>query len=83
MLHYLVYIIIAIVIPIIIADYPPPDVMRLRYAIAIISGIIGGLFAGFAQPSLASNDPMPAFALAAATGTVLYGLGNLVFGSRR
>jgi hypothetical protein len=79
-LQYLVYIIIALVLPIILVDYPPPEVLRRRYAIAIISGVIAGLFTGFVRPSIASSDAMPAFVLAAAAGTVLYGLGNLLFG---
>lgn len=80
MINYLVYILIAWVPPIWLVDYPVPDVLKRRHIIAVVSAVIGGLFTGFVRTSIASSDPMPGYVLAAASGTVLYGLGNLFFG---
>jgi len=62
---YLVYIVVAFVIPIILVDYPPPPERTRRFVIAIISGIIGGIVTGLVGPSIAAGVQMPVLVFAA------------------
>jgi len=80
---YLLYIVVALVIPIILVDYPPPLERTRRFVIAIISGIIAGIITGLAGPSIASAGQLPALIFAASLGTVLYGIGHVLFGPRQ
>ena len=77
-------------VPLILVDYPPPDVFRRRFGIAVAAGILASLFTGFAAQfpgqlvgasawQMDMTDSQPAFVLAAATGTILYLAGNLLF----
>ena len=79
---YLLYVVVALVIPIILVDYPPPPERTRRLGIAIISGIIGGIITGIVGPSM-SNESLPVLAFAASAGTVLYGIGHVLFGPRQ
>jgi hypothetical protein len=79
---YLVYIVVAIVIPIILVDYPPPPERARRFGIAVISGIIGGIITGVVGPAIAQGSQIPALIFAASAGTVLYGIGHVLFGPR-
>jgi len=83
MIYYLVYIIVALVIPIILVDYPPPPERVRRLSIAIISGIIGGIITGVVAPSIAAGGQMVVLVFAASAGTVLYGIGHVLFGPRQ
>jgi len=80
---YLLYIVVALVIPIILVDYPPPPERTRRFGIAIISGIIGGIITGLLAPSIETAGPISALVFAASTGTVLYGIGHVLFGPRQ
>jgi hypothetical protein len=75
---YLLYIVVALVIPIILVDYPPPPERTRRFIIAIISGVIGGIITGLVGASTALGGQMPALVLAASAGTVLYGIGQVL-----
>jgi len=75
---YLLYIVVALVIPIILVDYPPPPERTRRFIIAIISGVIGGIITGLVGASIASSNPMPGLVFAASLGTVLYGIGQVL-----
>jgi len=83
MIYYLVYIVVALVIPLILVDYPPPDVRVRRFGIAMISGIIGGIGTGLVAPSIAAGGQMLVLVFAASAGTVLYGIGHVLFGPRQ
>lgn len=80
---YLVYIVVAFVIPIILVDYPPPPERTRRFIIAIISAIIGGIVTGVVGPSIAAGGQMPVLVFAASLGTVLYGIGHVLSGPRQ
>jgi hypothetical protein len=80
---YLVYVVVAFVIPIILVDYPPPDERTRRFVIAIISGIIGGIITGLVAPSITPSGEITALVFAASAGTVLYGIGHVLFGPRQ
>jgi hypothetical protein len=83
MIIYLLYIVVALVIPIILVDYPPPPERVRRLTIAIISGIIGGIITGLVSPSIAAGGQMSVLVFAASAGTVLYGIGHVLFGPRQ
>jgi len=80
---YLLYIVVALVIPIILVDYPPPPERARRFGIAIISGIIGGIITGLVAPSIETAGPISALVFAASAGTALYGIGHVLFGPRQ
>ena len=90
-LRYLIYIVVALFVPLLLVGNPPADVLRRRYVIVLVAAILGGAFTGLAAgfPGLVGAasadmklaDPFPAFVLAAASGTVLSVLGDLFFGS--
>ena len=82
-MFYLLYIVVALVIPIILVDYPPPPERVRRLSIAIISGIIGGIGTGLVAPSIAAGGQMLVLVFAASAGTVLYGIGHVLFGLRQ
>ncbi len=82
-INYFTYMVVAVFLPIIIVDYPPPDVYRRRFIVAVVAGILGGLFTGAVQGSAAPSDLLATYVLAAASGTLLYGLGNMFFGASR
>ena len=80
---YLLYVVVALVIPIILVDYPPPPERARRFGIAIISGIIGGIITGLIHASIAVGGELSALVFAACAGTVLYGIGHVLFGPPR
>ncbi|MBX6325768.1 MAG: hypothetical protein IRY93_07005 [Chthoniobacterales bacterium] len=80
---YLLYIVVALVIPIILVDYPPPDERARRFGIAIVSGIVGGIITGVIAPSIAPAGAISALVFAASAGTVLYGIGHVLLGARQ
>lgn len=83
MIYYLVYIVVAFVIPIILVDYPPPPERFRRFGIAVVSGIIGGIITGLVAPSIAAGGQIAVLVFAASAGTVLYGTGHVLFGPRQ
>jgi len=83
MIYYLVYIVVALVIPLILVDYPPPPERARRFSIAIISGIVGGIGTGLVGPSIAAGGQMFVLVFAACAGTVLYGIGHVLSGPRQ
>jgi hypothetical protein len=83
MIYYLLYIVVALLIPIILVDYPPPPERMRRLAIAIISGIIGGIITGLVAPSIGAGGQISVLVFAASAGTVLYGTGHVLFGPRQ
>jgi hypothetical protein len=80
---YLLYIVVAITIPIILVDYPPPDERARRFVLAIISGIIGGVITGLMHSTVAVGGELSALVFALSAGTVLYGIAYMVFGPHR
>jgi hypothetical protein len=83
MIYYLLYIIVALVIPIILVDYPPPPERVRRLGIAIVSGVIGGIITGAIAPSIAAAGQISVLVFAASVGTVLYGIGHVALGPRQ
>ena len=80
---YLLYIVVAFVIPIILVDYPPPPERMRRFTLAIISAIIGGIITGLVAPSIETAGPISVLVFAASAGTALYGIGHVLFGPPR
>lgn len=80
---YLLYIVVALVIPITLVDYPPPPERARRFGIAIISGIIGGIITVLVHASIAVGGELSALVFAASAGTVLYGIGHVLIGPPR
>lgn len=80
---YLLYVVVALVIPIILVDYPPPPERARRLGIAIISGVVGGIITGVVAPSIETTGPISALVFAASAGTVLYGIGHVLLGARQ
>jgi hypothetical protein len=80
---YLLYIFVALLPPMILVDYPPPDERVRRLIIAVVSGIIGGIITGVVAPSLAAAGQISVLVFAASAGTVIYTVGHVVFGTRQ
>lgn len=80
-LRFLVLAVVGILIPIILVDYPPPDVYRRRFLIAVVAAVLGALFTGLSAQSMGVTDALSTFVVAAAASTLLYSLGNLFFGA--
>ena len=89
----LVYIVVALIVPILLAGRPEANGFRGRYVIAVVAAILAGIFVARVTQvlviwqsgspgSMAMQDALSAFAFAAASGTLLYSLGTLFFGSR-
>ena len=54
-----------------------------RFVLAIIAGIIGGIITGLVHATVAVGGELSALVFAAAAGTVLYGIGHVLFGGPR
>jgi hypothetical protein len=79
---FLLYIVVALLIPIILVDYPPPPERARRFVLAIIAGIIGGIITGLLHDTVAKGE-LSGLAFAVSAGTVLYGIGHVLFGGSR
>ena len=84
--RYLDYIVLGMLVPLLLTKYRFAGVPRRRELIAVAAGILAGTFAGFVSrlPGIAQahymnmGDPLPGFILAAASGTLLYRLGDVL-----
>ena len=87
---YLAYMVMALVVPMVLASRPVAKGFRSRFVIAVVAAIVGGIFvlllsknvafSGTLPGQLALRDMLTAFLFAAACGTFLYSLGKFFFG---